>query len=118
MTADFVTSLGTLLVGVIGAGTALILALRKRISEEELPEARRFIAEQARRIAQLETELAAARQDVLAGDVHIYDLERAMAQHGLEPPPRPSGMDAAAHTARQGRWTRRPPPPPTGGPGG
>src|SRR6266536_6276660 len=38
VTPELITSLGTLLVGIIGAATALILALRKRITEEELPE--------------------------------------------------------------------------------
>lgn len=103
MTPELITSLGTLLVGIIGAATALILALRKRITEEELPELRRRVEELETEARQDRDELAEARADVVALDRHIFALEREFAQHGLDPPPRPEPVRSAVSRSRTGR---------------
>ncbi len=95
MTPELVTSLGTLLVGIIGASTALILALRKRITEEEVPELRRRIGEVEAERDEEREQVAATRRDVLLLDRYVYALERTLATHGHEPPPRPAPVDAA-----------------------
>ncbi len=95
MTPELITSLGTLLVGIIGASTALILALRKRITEEEVPELRRRVGEVEAERDEARDETDEARRDVILLDRYVYALERTLAKHGHEPPPRPAPVDAA-----------------------
>jgi len=106
VTPELITSLGTLLVGIIGAATALILALRKRITEEELPELRRRVEELDAEARTDRAELAEARADVVLLDRHIFSLERTFAQHGLDPPPRPEPVTTAVSRSRTGRRHR------------
>lgn len=96
MSPELLSSLSTLLVGVLGAITALVLALKRRATEEELPALRK-------RVDELEGDLSATRQDVIVLDRHIYDLERMLASAGIEVPPRPQALDTAVRRLRPKR---------------
>lgn len=93
MSPELLSSLSTLLVGVLGAITALVLALKRRATEEELPALRK-------RVEELEQDLSVTRRDVVALDLHVFTLERIIASNGMEPPARPEALQAAVRRLR------------------
>jgi hypothetical protein len=77
--SDLISSLSTLLIGVLGAVTALVLALKRRATEEELPQLRD-------RVKELEVELVEARREILNLDRRCFGLERLAHQNDLTIP--------------------------------
>lgn len=93
MSPELLTSLGAMFVGIIGAVSALILALRKRIAEEDVPALKRRVEDLERlRDADrkdYEAEIRVCRLEVLTLDRHLFVVERMLAAEGKEVPPRP-----------------------------
>lgn len=93
MSPELFTSLGAMLVGIIGAVTSLFLALRKRIAEEDVPALKRRV-EDLERLRDsdrkdYELEIRECRLEVITLDRHLFVLERMLAAKGEEVPPRP-----------------------------
>jgi hypothetical protein len=93
MSPELFTSLGAMLVGIIGAVTSLFLALRKRIAEEDVPALKRRVddLEKLRDADRqdYEREIRQCRLEVLTLDRHLFVVERMLAAEGKEVPPRP-----------------------------
>ena len=104
MSPELVTSLGALVVGIIGACTSLFLALRKRIAEEDVPALKKRVSDletlresdrqnYERRLAEMERIRQEDRntypREMLALDRHLFQVERMLAAAGGEVPPRP-----------------------------
>ena len=82
-----------MLVGIVGAFTSLILALRKRIAEEDVPALKERV-EELEKLREsdrrdYEAEIRACRLEVITLDRHLFVLERMLATEGKEVPPRP-----------------------------
>jgi hypothetical protein len=93
LSPELFTSLGAMLVGIIGAVTSLFLALRKRIAEEDVPALKRKVAdlEQLREADRIDydRDINQCRRDVLMLERALFTVERMVAATGQEVPPRP-----------------------------